>query len=161
MKDFFRSLLASLAALCVFLGGGLALVVGVSMAMGAGKPVVAPHSVLVLNLSSSFPEEVRDPNPAGLIQRVVGGNEEAALPLAGVLQALDRASRDKNISALYLTGNEVTQGFSSGPAALKELREAILKFKADSGKPVIAYNHGRFPPLPQPFGRPGSHRHVG
>ena len=141
MKDFFRSLLASLAALCVFLGGGLALVVGVSMAMGAGKPVVAPHSVLVLNLSSSFPEEVRDPNPAGLIQRVVGGNEEAALPLAGVLQALDRASRDKNISALYLTGNVVTQGFSSGPAALKELREAILKFKADSGKPVIAYNH--------------------
>ena len=64
-----------------------------------------------------------------------------ALPLAGVLQALDRAARDHAISALYLTGNVRAQGYGSGPAALKELREAILRFKAESGKPVIAYNH--------------------
>jgi len=109
--------------------------------MGGGKPPLAPRSVLILNLSTSFPESVQDASPMGLIQRAAGGGEEPALPLSGVLQALDRASRDKDISALYLTGNVMAQGLGSGPAALKELREAILKFKADSGKPVIAYNH--------------------
>jgi len=109
--------------------------------MGSGKPAVAARSVLILNLSTSFQEAVQDASPAGMIQRVVGGSEEPALPLAGVLQALDRASHDKAISALYLTGNVQGQGYGSGPAALKELREAILRFKATSGKPVIAYNH--------------------
>ena len=141
MKDFFRTLLASLVALVLFVGGGGVLVTGLALAVGAGKPVVAPHSVLILNLSTSFPEVIQDSSPAGLIQRAVGGGAEPALPLTGVLQALDRASRDKAISALYLTGNVMAQGYGSGPAALKELREAILKFKADSGKPVIAYNH--------------------
>jgi protease-4 len=97
--------------------------------------------VLILNLSTSFPESVQDPNPAGLIQRAIGGSEEPALPLAGVLQALDRAAKDKSICALYLTGNVRVQGYGSGPAALKELREAIQRFKTESGKPVIAYNH--------------------
>jgi len=143
MKDFLRSLLASLVALVLFVGGGLALVLalGVLLAQGSGKSAVAPHSVLLLNLSTNFPESVQDPNPAGLIRRAVGGTEVDALPLDGVLQALDRAARDKAISALYLTGNVSAQGFGSGPAALKELREAILKFKTVSGKPVIAYNH--------------------
>jgi protease-4 len=141
MKDFFRTMLASLVALVLFVGGAMALVIGFAAAMGSGKPAFLPRTVLILNLSTSFPESVQDASPAGMIQRAVGGAEEPALPLAGVLQALDRASRDKTISALYLTGNVMSQGFGSGPAALKELREAILKFKADSGKPVIAYNH--------------------
>lgn len=141
MKDFLRSLLASLAALVLFVVGGLGLVVAIAAAMGTGKPVVAPRSVLVLNLSTSFPETVQDASPAGLVQRAVGGAEEPALPLAGVLQALDKASHDKVISALYLTGNVESRGYASGPAALKELREAIQRFRKESGKPVIAYNH--------------------
>jgi len=136
-------MLASLVALILFVGGSLVLVVlvGVVLAMGTGKPVVAPHSVLILDLSTNFQESVQDANPAGLIRRAVGEAEPDALPLEGVLQALDRASHDKAISALYLTGNVSAQGVGSGPAALKELREAILRFKAVSGKPVIAYNH--------------------
>jgi protease-4 len=141
MKDFIRSVLASLVALALFVAGGLALISGLTVAVGSGKPAVAPRSVLVLNLSTNFPESVQGPDPAGLVQRAVGGSEEPALPVVGVLQALDRAARDASISALYLTGNVRTQGNGSGPAALKELREAILRFKAESGKPVIAYNH--------------------
>jgi protease-4 len=141
MKEFFRSVLASLVALCLFAGGILVVVVGVSLAVSAGKPVVAPRSVLILNLSTSFPESAQDPDPTGLAQRLLtGGGQVDALPLAGVLQALDRAAKDRSISALYLTGHVMVQGYSSGPAAQKELREAILRFKAESGKPVIAYN---------------------
>ncbi|MGA2081676.1 MAG: signal peptide peptidase SppA [Holophaga sp.] len=134
-------MLASLAALTLFVGGGLALFTGIAFTVGSSKPALAPRSVLILNLSTSFPESVQDPNPAGLIQRAIGGSEEPALPLAGVLQALDRAAKDKSICALYLTGNVRVQGYGSGPAALKELREAIQRFKTESGKPVIAYNH--------------------
>jgi protease-4 len=141
MKDFFRSTLAALVALVLFAGGVVVVLVGVAVAMGTAKPGLAPRSVLILNLSTSFPDSVQDASPVGLVQRAVGGSEEPALPLAGVLQALDRAAHDKAISALYLTGNVMSQGYASGPAALKELREAILKFKAESGKPVIAYNH--------------------
>lgn len=141
MKDFFRSLLASLLALVLFVGGAAALVVGLAAAMGSGKPALAPRSVLILNLSTSFQESVQDASAAGLIQRAVGGSAEPSLPLDGVLQALERASRDPAVSALYLTGNVQGTGLGSGPAALKELREAIQKFKSGSGKPVIAYNH--------------------
>jgi protease-4 len=143
MRDFFRTILASLVALVLFVGGSLVLVliVGVVLAQSTGKPAVAPHSVLMLDLSSNFQESVQDANPAGLIKRAVGGSEPEALPLAGVLQALDRAAEDKSISALYLTGNVAPQGVGSGPAALKELREAILRFKTVSHKPVIGYNH--------------------
>jgi len=141
MKDFFRSMLAALAALVVFVGGVLGVVVGVAAAMNSGKPVVTPRSVLILNLATRFPESVQDPDPAGLVQRAVAGSEPSALPVAGVLQALDRAAKDPAISALYLSGNVQAEGVSSGPAALKELREAIERFKLVSGKPVIAYNH--------------------
>ncbi len=141
MKDFLRSMLASLAALVLFAGGILVCLAAVTFVVSTGNPAVTPRSVLILNLSTSFPDSVQDPNPAGLIQRAVGGSEVPALPLEGVLQALDRAARDHAISALYLTGNVRAQGYGSGPAALKELREAILRFKAESGKPVIAYNH--------------------
>ena len=141
MKDFSRTVLASLTALVLFVGGVLGLMLGLGFAMSSGKPVVAPRSVLFLNLATRFPESVQDPDPAGLVQRAVAGSEPAALPVAGVLEALDRAAKDPAISALYLSGNVQGDGTSSGPAALKEVREAILRFKAVSGKPVIAYNH--------------------
>ena len=143
MKDFFRSMLASLVALVLFVGGALGLVLAVGLVLSAttGKSVVAPRTVLVLNLSNNFQESVQDPNPAGLLKRAVGESEGGVLPLTGVLQALDRAATDRAISALYLTGNVSAQGYGSGPAALKELREAILRFKAVSHKPVLAYNH--------------------
>ncbi len=172
MRDFLRSMLASLAALVLFVGGVLVFLAAVTFAVSTGKPAVTPRSVLILNLSTSFPDSVQDPNPAGLIQRAVGGSEVPALPLEGVLQALDRAARDASISALYLTGNVRSQGYASGPAALKELREAILRFKAQSGKPVIAYRPRLEPPgvlpvrrglqaLREPLRGSGRHRAVG
>jgi protease-4 len=141
MKDFFRSLLASLAALVLFVGGVLGLVLVLGLALSPGKPVVAARSVLVLNLSNRLPESVQSPDASGLVQQALSGGEPGELPVAGVLQALDRAAKDASISALYLTGNVQSDGSSSGPAALKELREAIQRFRKVSGKPVIAYNH--------------------
>ena len=141
MKDFFRSLFASLVALALFTGGCLLLLIGFGAVMGSSKTVVAPRTVLVLNLATNFPDSVQDSNPGALVQKAMRGEESDGLPVASVLEALARASHDKNIAALYLTGNVASEGFGSGPAALKEIREAIQRFQKDSGKPVIAYNH--------------------
>ena len=141
MRDFFRSLFASLVALALFTGGCLLLLVGFGAMMGSSKTVVAPRTVLVLNLATNFPDSVQDPNPGALVQKAMQGQDSDGLPLASVLQGLARASHDKNIAALYVTGNVASEGFGSGPAALKEIREAIQRFQKDSGKPVIAYNH--------------------
>ena len=141
MKDFFRSLLASLVALVVFTGACLLVVLLGLAAMGSSRPVLASKSVLVLNLATNFPDSVQDSGPAELVQKAMKGGDSDGIALAGLLQALHRAAQDPNISALYLTGNVVSAGYGSGPAALKEIREAIQSFKRDSGKPVIAYNH--------------------
>jgi protease-4 len=133
--------LASLAALVIFACGCLVLAFIVLAAMGSSRPTVAPHSVLVLNLATNFPDSVQDAGPAEMVQKAIRGDDSDGLPVVGLIQALDRASHDKNISALYLTGNVASSGYGSGPAALREIREAILRFRQESGKPVIAYNH--------------------
>ena len=141
MKEFFRSLLASLVALALFTGGCLVLLIAVGAAMGPSRPVITPSSVLILNLATNFPDTVADPGPAELVQKAMKGQEREGLPVHSVVEALGRAAHDKAISALYLTGNVASEGYGSGPAALKEIREAIQKFQKESGKPVIAYNH--------------------
>jgi len=66
------------------------------------------------------------------------GDRSSTLQLRAATTALREAAQDKRISGLYLHGNLVTSGFSSGYGPLKELREAIQDFQK-SGKPVIAY----------------------
>ena len=137
IKNFCRSLLTKLFKVVLFGVGAFFVLSILASFIINSKTTVAPNSVLVLDLSTSFPESTRDDGPTGFVQRTIHKTTAGgALPLSGVLQALDRASSDSSISALYLTGNVS----DSGPAALKELRDAILRFKTESGKPVIAYN---------------------
>jgi protease-4 len=51
---------------------------------------------------------------------------------------LDKARRDPRIIALYLDGSQ-TPASGTGFATLKEVREALERFRA-SGKKIIAYN---------------------
>ena len=140
MKDFFKSLFASLLALSIFVGGGLILLVGIAAAMGPSKPTVPAKAVLILDLNTNFTDAQQEPSPAELLQKAAGAGEAESVPLNALIQGLDRAAHDGNISGLFLTGIIRPEGVGSGPAALKELREAIQRFRRDSGKPVIAYN---------------------
>jgi len=140
MKDFFKSLFASLLALSIFVGGGLILLVGFAAAMGPSKPTVPAKAVLILDLNTNFTDAQQEPGPAELLQKAAGSGETESVPLNALIQGLDRAAKDRNISGLFLTGIIRPEGVGSGPAALKELREAIQRFRRDSGKPVIAYN---------------------
>ncbi len=137
MKAFFKSFFAALLALIV--AGGLAfiLLIGVVAALGSsGKPTVPSKAVLVFDLDTSLTDGERDPEPSEAISEVLGGGGARSQSLPAAIEALDHAAADPRITALFITGN--LQG--AGPAQLRELREAIQRFKAK--KPVLAYNLG-------------------
>ena len=140
MKEFFRSLFASLVALGLFVGAGVMLLVVVAASMGPSKPVVPARAVLILDLNTNFLDSYQESTPAELLQKAAGSGETEGVPLQSLIEGLDRAAHDPSISGLYISGLIRPEGVGSGPAALKELREAILRFKQTSGKPVIAYN---------------------
>lgn len=137
MKSFFKSFFATLLALMV--AGGLAFILffGMLAAIGSsGKPTVPGKAVLVFDLDTSLSDGERDPEPSEALSDALAGGvpRTQALPLA--IEALDRAAADSRITALFLTGSLQ----NAGPAQLRELREAIQRFKAK--KPVLAYNLG-------------------
>ena len=137
MKSFFKSFFATLLALVV--AGGLAflLFIGVIAALGSsGKPSVPNKAVLIFDLDTSLSDAERDPEPGEALSEALSGGEKHTQSLPATIEALDRAASDARITALFITGN--LQG--AGPAQLKELREAIQRFKAK--KPVLAYNLG-------------------
>ncbi len=137
MKAFFKSFFASLLAL--FVAGGLAffLFIGILAMVGASnKPTVPSKAVLVFDLDTSLTDADRTPEPAEAFSEALGGGGARSQSLPAAIDALDRASSDSRIAGLYLTGNLQ----SAGPAQLRELREAIQRFKAR--KPVLAYNLG-------------------
>ncbi|MCE1228955.1 MAG: signal peptide peptidase SppA [Firmicutes bacterium] len=142
MKAFFQSCLGTFVALILFVGLGVMGLIGLGAAMGASAaPKVPSKAVLIFDLSQPIPDSAQDVAPGQALQRALQGGSDGT-PLPVLLNALERASQDSSISALFLTGNVRGGGYASGPAALKELRGAIQRFKEVSGKPVIAYNLG-------------------
>ncbi|MBK8726161.1 MAG: signal peptide peptidase SppA [Holophagaceae bacterium] len=140
MKDFFKSFFASVLALVLVAGIGFGLVFAMIAAAGAASPTVPAKAVLVFDLGTNIPDSPAESTPGEALSRALSGKEDGGVPLASLTAALDRAAKDPKIAALYLTGNISPVGYGSGPAVLKEVREAIQRFKKDSGKPVLAYN---------------------
>jgi protease-4 len=142
MKNFFTSFFATLSALIVFLLGGclvLFLLLGVLVAMGEKKPVVVQNgSYLVFDLAANIQDAPSQVEGLEEVMELFGGRGQRQLQLRAVTRALQAAAKDEAIKGLYLTGTLQAQGYGSGFAALKEVREAIESFKA-SGKPVKAY----------------------
>ena len=135
MKAFFKSFFASLLALMVAGGLAFVLLLGLVAALGSsGKPTVPGKAVLVFDLDMSLVDSERDPEPGEALNEALGGGGSHSQSLPVAIEALDRAAADSRITGLYLSGN--LEG--GGPAQLKELREAIQRFKAK--KPVLAYN---------------------
>ncbi len=137
MKDFFKSFFAALLALIVAGGVAFVLFLGVLAAIGSsGKPTVPSKAVLVFDMDMTLSDGEREPEPSEVVNEAMGGRGSHSQALPAAIEALDRAASDSRITALFLTGNLR----AAGPAQLRELREAIQRFKAK--KPVLAYNLG-------------------
>lgn len=136
MKNFFSSLLGSLVALVLFTGTGVILLVGLLVAvaaMGEKKVVMEDGSYLVLDLAANITDA-----PPLVDLGALFGEKTDTLQLRTVTKTLKAAAGDQRIKGLLLVGSLQPQGYGSGYAALREVREAIEEFKA-SKKPVKAY----------------------
>ena len=102
------------------------------------EPVVTGDAVLVLDLWMNIADSPETETLADVLDAAVYGADIPEMYLLEVVDAIDRASSDDRIQALYLSGSLMPSNYGSGIAALREVRQAIERF-SDSGKPVYAY----------------------
>ncbi len=143
MKNFFTSMLGTLAALCIFSVGLGVFVIGFFAVMAASAsqrpaPSVEKGSYLVFDLSMNI-SDAPPPFDTGILAEAFGGSSgPKTLQLRQVTQALAEAKNDGRVAGILITGQLEPDGYGSGFAALKEVRAAINDFKS-AGKPVLAY----------------------
>lgn len=142
MRDFLKYTFAGLVSLLIFfgLGTGALLFLLITAAVKDTGPQVKDKSVLVFDMSV----KINDTNPASgtgeLIQKAVSGDDDdEVITLRTVLDATEKATKDKRIVAIYLDASARSAGGIAGFATLKEVRKALEQFKA-AGKKIIAYN---------------------
>lgn len=131
MKTFFKTFLACLLALIIFTF--LAILVMVSTVRNIAekdKTVVAERSVLVLDLSQHFREQMVD----NIFSGIVNDPERDIPGLYDVIRIIQTAKTDDRIKGIYIQANPGSNGF----AAAEEIRNALADFK-QSGKFIIAH----------------------
>lgn len=94
-----------------------------------GSASVEESSILHIQLNGEMKERAGAELPAFLN----GGNETLALDQ--LLEAIDKAAKNKNVEGIFIEGGL----FSASPAMQQELRQALVRFKKDSKKWIIAY----------------------
>ncbi|AEP11754.1 MULTISPECIES: signal peptide peptidase SppA [Chloracidobacterium] len=146
MRDFLKYVFASLTGTLIFFGlvlGGILLLLASVASLSSGRspePAVQDKTILVFDLSATISDIAPSDDGREVdVQRLLRGSGGKILPLSTILDCLDKAAADKRVVGLYLHGNLSTEGYGSGFAALREIREALLRFKA-SKKPIYAYN---------------------
>lgn len=136
MRQFFKFVFASFVGSLLFVGLTVLVLIGIVAAIGAGadKPTtIKDGSVLHLTLDRQ------------LVDR--GGKDQLDLdfgPFQGmgkmglntILACIEQAKTDEKIKGVFLDLSTL----SSGYATLREIREKLIEFRTESGKPVIAYS---------------------
>ena len=128
LLDFSRRLVLNVLFLAIV---GVLLVAWFS---SDSPPRLHADTALVLNLQGDLVEEYTiGPREAAIAEAL--GEQRFETRLRDVLDAIDRASRDPQITRAVLVLDEMGRG---GQATLREVAAGLERFKA-SGKPVIAW----------------------
>ncbi|MDR0352646.1 MAG: signal peptide peptidase SppA [Opitutaceae bacterium] len=146
MKNFFTSLLGSLAGLVIFSLGALfcsflLIVVIASLGGGGGKKkiTVEKGSYLVLDMSVNLTDAPPRIDRNLVAGALAGGNgTPPVLQLREATRALRSAATDRRIAGVFLHGRFTPADYGTGYAALKEIRDALQAVKA-ARKPIIAF----------------------
>ncbi|BAH39588.1 MAG TPA: signal peptide peptidase SppA [Gemmatimonas aurantiaca] len=142
MKQFFTTVAAALTANLVTIAVGVVLliVIAVGFAASAGTRTaveVRPGSILVIDLEQPLADQAARSESRGLFDDALTTGV-SPLPLRSATVAIRAAADDDRIGGILLRGTVLSDGVSSGYAALREMRAALEDFKA-SKKPVLAY----------------------
>jgi len=144
MKDFVKMVLAVICGFIImgvvsfFLTFGM---IGSMAAAGSSKPVLPKSGVLKIDLGDLvIGEQTKEANPFGNVDPttlLMGGGMEtpAVLGIWDAVQAVNAAATDPAVKYIYLR----TDGNSTDVSSLEELRGALVRFRATSGKPVVAF----------------------
>ncbi len=139
MKSFFASFFGTIFAIVLLTVGGFFLLIGILSLIGSASkgPTVENRSVLVIDLAVPISDAPAEFTTSELVSEL-SGQENQRVTLREVLRSISLAATDDRVSAIFLTGNVTPVGYSSGLAALREIRDALVRFK-QSKKPVYAY----------------------
>lgn len=107
-------------------------IIGILASIGMKSESSEKGDVMVLTLSGEIIET--DKEPDFRLNTLISGDLEST-SLNTLLSAVENASDDKNVKAIYLK----CEGVSAGGATLNTLRESLLEFKK-TGKKIIAYS---------------------
>lgn len=142
MKDFLKSFLASLLAMSVVAGGVfLIFFIFLAAATQESAPDVPEKAVLVINLSRPISDKPPIEDPEQALQDALTGSQTERVMLRSLVQSIRHAAEDDRIQAILLRGPLAQEGYSSGWAALLELRQELAHFR-ESGKQVFSYSLG-------------------
>jgi len=140
MKHFFGSLLGAFAALVLFFGGGLAMMMLVFASLsfigksaGPRVPQVPNGAYLVVDLDTHFRDAPAGPSEFQL-SFLAGGSLPKSMTLRRALEAIRTAADDERIRGVVILGGNSATGI----AERRELRAALAEFK-QTGKPIRAY----------------------
>lgn len=143
MRDFLKMFFASLLAIG-FVAAGAVLFLFLLLVIAAGSagtgafPRAPSRAMLVVDLSVPVSDRPPHVEPGQLFRDALLGREGGRLSLWAVTRAIQGAADDDNIRGILLSGEVAREGYSSGWAALTEIRSALAEFKK-SGKPVWSY----------------------
>jgi protease IV len=142
MKTFFGSFFGTLVAFAFLVGMSLlvifALIVIAAQTSPKG-PTLPKSALLVLDLSVPINDAPKEFDPSEFFSDLPASLQEQAPTLQETVQAIRLAANDSRIKGIYLTGTLFQLGgLGSGYPALKEIREALIKFK-ESSKPIYAF----------------------
>ncbi len=148
MRFFLKTVAANLVAILITLFvlamvGVVGIVVFVKVAAGAAHRETSVHdkSVLVFDMDVAITDAPEHSNPGDIFNvsnLASGGGASSRLTVYEIVNALDAAAKDDKIAALFMSGSLDTGNAASGYAALREVRQALERFKA-SGKKIYAY----------------------
>ena len=127
MKQFFKFTLATIVGfiLASFLSVILFFIVVGALASSSDKPTeVKSNSVYELELKGSLVDRSQDDPFSAAFAEAFGRPGTSVIGLDDVLQNIEKAKNNPNISGIYLKGGVLVGGYAS----LKEIRDALIDF---------------------------------
>jgi protease-4 len=139
MRQFLKFMLASMlgtllmGVLLIFLLIGMIAAIGASMSSAGEPQAITERSVLHIQLD----RPIVDRGSKEQVDIDFGPfSNMSQLGLNQIISALEKAKTDEQISGVFLDLSMLDVGYAS----LREIREKIVEFKQESGKPVIAFS---------------------
>lgn len=137
MKQFLKFTLATIVGIIITTILGLVILFGIFGAVAAAgdsETKLKSNSIYQLDLSGQLVDRSEDDPFSDILGEITKSGSMGAIGLDDILSNIQKAKDNANIEGIYLKGGILSGGFAS----MKEIRDALLDFKA-TGKFIIAY----------------------